>query len=218
MENLAWHVAAVIAGEKEEARRHSIGLAGPLHRCGLAKARHLVGWRTAARVERSPVLDGAIAFTLMPFRADFRSDAAARLGRPSDPAGGRRRLSPPVDWNGASCRGRDGARQGRMRPDRGHERHNDRQRHQFLSRVEVRAEDFPARARGRIAAKAPARLSARQPPSLKAFWDLQSLNSCLTTSRHGITAGTKRRAPRPFSMRSTGSSHDRPMDEICSSA
>lgn len=161
---------------------------------------------------------GAIAFILMPFRTDFRSDAAARLGRPSDPAGGRRRLSPPVDWNGASCRGRDGARQGRMRPDRGHERHYDRQRHQLLSRVEVRAEEFPARARGRIAAKAPARLSARQPPSLKAFWDLQSLNSCLTTSRHGIIAGTKRRAPRPFSMRSTGSSHDRPMDEICSSA
>src|SRR3546814_7419669 len=54
MQHRARHIAAVVAGEEQEAGRDLIGFARPLHRRALPEMRDLLDRRAAARVERGP--------------------------------------------------------------------------------------------------------------------------------------------------------------------
>src|SRR6185369_13560157 len=54
VQHLRRHVARILAGEEQEARRDLVGLAGPPHRRVLAELGNLVWVRPAERIERSP--------------------------------------------------------------------------------------------------------------------------------------------------------------------
>src|SRR3546814_4704443 len=54
MEHLARHIARILAGQEQEARRYFVGLARPPHRRVLPEILHLLGCGAAERVERRP--------------------------------------------------------------------------------------------------------------------------------------------------------------------
>jgi len=54
MQDLPSHVAGIVTGQEQEARRDFIWLAGPLHRRLLAKLGNLLRVLAAKRIERGP--------------------------------------------------------------------------------------------------------------------------------------------------------------------
>ena len=86
VKHLPGHVAGILAGEEQEARRDLVGLAGPAHRRVLAELGDLLRRLAADGLSGVQIGPGATPFTRMPFLTRF---LASERVKPSDrPFGG----------------------------------------------------------------------------------------------------------------------------------